>query len=112
MKASEQARSWAGLFGHYAPVVILAAVFGWLVGATNLISDDHMIVSIIAPTLAGMSVLGVVTLAALLSFVGGPGPSLWVGTRADRRRLPQHSAVAPDEPSHIHIPRRPKGEGA
>ena len=90
MKATEQAQSWARLFAHYAPVVILAAVFGWLVGASNLISDDHMVVSIVAPTAAGMSVLGVVTLAGLLSFVGGPAPSLMAGTGADRSRLPQH----------------------
>ena len=112
MKALEQAQSWAGLFAHYAPVVILAAVFGWLVGASSLISDDHMVVSIVAPTVAGMSALGVVTLAVLLSFVSGPAPSLRPGTGADRRRFRQRSAVAPDEPSHIHIPRCPKGEGA
>ena len=110
MKASEQAQSWAGLFGHYAPVVILAAVFGWLVGATNLISDDHMVVSIIAPTLAGMSVLGVVTLAILLSFVSGPALSLRTGRGVEPHKFPPRSAVAPDEPSHIHIPRRSKGE--
>jgi len=106
MKASEQTQSWIGLFAHYIPVVILAGVFGWLVGASNLISDNHMVVAIIAPTVAGMSVLGVVTLAALVGFVGGPG------TGADCRWLPERSAVAPDEPSHIHIPRRSKGEGA
>ena len=112
MKASEQTRSWAGRFAHFAPVVILAGVFGWLVGASSLISDDHMLVSIVAPTVAGMSVLGVVTLAVLLSFVNSPAPSLRIGTGADRRRFPQRSAVAPDEPSHIHIPRRPEGEAA
>ena len=101
--------TWAGLFGHYAPVVVLAVVFGWLVGASSLISDDHMVVSIVAPTVAGMSVLGVVTLAALLSFVGGPAPSLRIGKGAGGRRFPRRSAVAPDEPGHIHIPRRSKG---
>ena len=112
MKATEQAQSWARLFAHYAPVVILAGVFGWLVGASNLISDDHMVVSIVAPTLAGMSVLGVVTLAILVSFVSGPSlfPRVW--RRADSRWSLEGFAVAPDEPSHIHIPRRPKGEGA
>ena len=108
----ERAQSWAGLFAHYAPAVILAAVFGWLVGASRLISDDHVVVSIVAPTIAGMSVLGVVTLAVLLSFVSSPAPSLRTGTGADRRRFRQRSAVAPDEPSHIHIPRRPKGGAA
>ena len=108
MKALEKAQSWAGPAAHYAPMVILAAVFGWLVGASSLISDDHMVVSIVAPTLAGMSVLGVVTLAVLLSFVGSP--VLRSGTGADRRRAEE--ATIPDEPSHIHIPRRPKGEGA
>jgi hypothetical protein len=108
MKALEQAQSWAGLFAHYAPVVILAAVFGWLVGASSLISDDHMVMSIVAPTVAGMSVLGVVTLAVLLSFVGSP--VLRTGTGADRRWAEEEPI--PDEPSHIHIPRRPKGEGA
>ena len=112
MKATEQAQSWARLFAHYAPVVILAGVFGWLVGVSNLISDDHMVVSIVAPTAAGMSVLGVVTLAVLLSFVGGPAPSLRAGTGADGHWSSGPSAVAPDEPSHIHIPRRSKGEGA
>jgi len=91
MKALEQAQSWAGLFAHYAPVVILAAVFGWLVGASSLISDDHMVVSIVAPTVAGMSALGVVTLAVLLSFVSSPVPSLRIGTGADRRRFPHRS---------------------
>ena len=112
MKASEQTLSWIGLFGRYAPVVILAAVFGWLVGVSNLISDDHMVVSVIAPTVAGMSVLGVVTLAILVSFVSGsaPLPRNWRG--ADGRWSSGPSAVAPDEPSHIHIPRRPKGEAA
>ena len=110
-KALEQTQPWVSLFAHYAPVVILAAVFGWLVGASGLISDDHMVVSVIAPTVAGMSVLGVVTLAVLLSFVSSPVPSLRIGTGADRRRFPQRSAVAPDEPSHIHIPHRSKGEG-
>jgi len=109
MKALERAQSWAGLFAHYAPAVILAGVFGWLVGASGLISDDHMVVSIVAPTVAGMSVLGVVTLAVLLSFVSGPAPSLRPGTGADRRWAQEGSI--PDEPSHIHIPRRPKGEG-
>jgi len=104
MKALEQTLSWIGLFAHYAPVVILAGVFGWLVGASNLISDDHMLVSVIAPTVAGMSVLGVVTLAVLLSFVGSP--VLRTGTGADRR---WGEDSIPDEPSHIHIPRRSKG---
>ena len=85
MKALEQTLSWIGLFAHYAPVVILAGVFGWLVGASNLISDDHMLVSVIAPTVAGMSVLGVVTLAALLSFVSSPASFRRAETRADRR---------------------------
>ena len=108
MNASQQTLSWIGLFGRYAPVVIVAAVFGWLVGVSSLISDDHMVVSIVAPTAAGMSVLGVVTLAILVSFVNSaPFPRV-----ADRRWSPEGSAVAPDEPSHIHIPRRPKGEGA
>jgi hypothetical protein len=108
MKALERAQSWAGLFAHYVPAVILAAVFGWVVGASSLISDDHMVVSIVAPTVAGMSVLGVVALAALLSFVGSP--VLRTGTGADRRWAAEDPM--PDEPSHIHIPRRPKGEGA
>lgn len=108
MKATERAQSWAGLFAHYAPAVILAAVFGWLVGASSLISDDHMVVSIVAPTVAGMSALGVVTLAVLLSFVGSP--VLRAGTGADRRWA--EKGPVPAEPSHIHIPRRPKGEGA
>ncbi|HJX61666.1 MAG TPA: hypothetical protein VJ578_03765 [Dehalococcoidia bacterium] len=108
MKALERAQSWAGLFAHYASAVILAAVFGWLVGASSLISDDHMVVSIVAPTVAGMSVLGVATLAVLLSFVGGP--VLRTGTGADRRWTEEDRM--PDEPSHIHVPRRPKGEGA
>ena len=112
MKASEQTLSWIGLFGRYAPVVVVAAVFGWLIGVSNLISDDHMVVSIVAPTVAGMSVLGVVTLAILVSFVSGPSlfPRVW--RRADSRWSLEEFAVAPDEPSHIHIPRRPKGEGA
>ena len=105
MKALEQTLSWIGLFAHYAPVVILAGVFGWLVGASSLISDDHMLVSVIAPTVAGMSVLGVVTLAVLLSFVGSP--VLRTGTGADRRWA--QGGPLPDEPSHIHIPRRSKG---
>ena len=109
MKALNQTLTWVGFFGHYAPVVILAGVFGWLVGASSLISDDHMVVSVVAPTLAGMSVLGVVTLAVLLSFVSGPAPSLRIGMGG---WSPERSAVAPDEPSHIHIPRRPKGGGA
>ncbi len=108
MKALEKAQSWAGLVARYTPVVILAAVFGWLVGASGLISDDHMVVSVVAPTLAGMSVLGVVTLAVLLSFVGGP--VLRTGTGADRRWAEEDPT--PEEPSHIHVPRRPKGEGA
>jgi len=112
MKAKEQTLSWIGLVAHYAPVVILAGVFGWLVGASNLISDDHMVVSIIAPTVAGMSVLGVVTLAVLLSFVSSPASSRWIGTGAERRRFRERPAVVADEPSHIHIPRRSKGEGA
>ena len=112
MKASEQTHSWIGLFAHYIPVVILAGVFGWLVGASNLISDNHMVVSVIAPTVAGMSVLGVVALAALVGFVSGPAPSFRIRIGADRRWFPERSAVAPDEPSHIHIPRRSKGEGA
>ena len=107
MKASEQTQSWIGLFGHYVPVVIMAVVFGWLVGASNLISGDHMVVSVIAPTVAGMSVLGVVTLAVLLSFVGSP--VLRTGTGADRR---WGEDSIPDEPSHIHVPRPSKGEGA
>ena len=111
MKAFAQTRSWAGLFAHYAPVVILAGVFGWLVGASSLISDDHMVVAVVAPTVAGMSVLGVVTLVVLLSFVSGPALSLRSGRGAERGRYAQRSAVAP-EPSHIHIPRRSKGEGA
>jgi hypothetical protein len=90
----------------------LAGVFGWLVGASSLISDDHMLVSIVAPTVAGMSVLGVVTLAILLSFVSGPALSLRTGRGVERHKFPQRSAVAPDEPSHIHISRRPKGEAA
>ena len=112
MKAPEQTQSWIGQFAHHVPVVALAGVFGWLVGASGLISDDHMVVSIVAPTVAGMSVLGVVTLAVLLSFVSGPARSLRTGIGADRRWFPERSAVAPDEPSHIHIPRRPKGEAA
>ena len=112
MKASEQTRSGVGRFAHFAPAVILAGVFGWLVGASSLISDDHMVVSVVAPTLAGMSVLGVVTLAVLLSFVSGPGPSLRIGAGAGRRWFQERSAVAPDEPSHIHIPRPSKGGGA
>ena len=108
MKASEQTLSWIALFGRYAPVVVLAAVFGWLVGVSNLISHDHMVVSIVAPTVAGMSVLGVVTLAILVSFVNSPA-AFSGGT--DSRWSSQGSAVAPDEPSHIHIRRRPKGEG-
>jgi hypothetical protein len=107
MKASEKTLSWIGLFAHYVPVVVLTGVFGWLVGVSSLISDDHILVSIIAPTVAGMSVLGVVTLAALVGFVSGPAPSLRIG-----RWSPERFAVAPDEPSHIHVPRRPKGEGA
>ena len=110
MKASEQTLSWIGLIGRYGPVVIVAAVFGWLVGVTNLISNDHMVVSIIAPTVAGMSVLGVVTLAILVSFVNSPAPFPRVGRGADRRWSSEASAVEPDEPSHIHIPRRSKGE--
>jgi len=109
MKASEQTLSWMGLLGRYAPAVTLAAVFGWLVGVTNLISHDHMLVSIIAPTVAGMSVLGVVTLAILVSFVSSPAP---FHEEADSRWSSEESAVAPDEPSHIHIPRRPRGERA
>ena len=109
MKTLNQTLSWVGFFGHYAPVVILAGVFGWLVGVRSLISDDHTLVSIVAPTVAGMSVLGVVTLAVLLSFVSGPAPSLRIGMGG---WSPEQSAVAPDEPSHIHIPRRSKGEGA
>ena len=112
LTASDRTQSWIGLFAHYVPVVILAAVFGWLVGASSLISDDHMVVSIIAPTLAGMSVLGVVTLAGLSSFVSSTAPSFRIGIGADRRWLQEGSAVAPDEPNHIHIPRRSKGEGA
>jgi hypothetical protein len=112
MKAFEQTKSWAGMFAHLAPVVLLTAVFGWLVGVSKLISDDHMVVSVVAPAIAGMSVLGVVTMVVLLSFVGGPGFSLWTGRSAERPRFPQRSAVAPDEPSHIHIPRRRKGEAA
>ena len=108
MKTLNQTLSWIGLFGHYAPVVVLAGVFGWLVGASSLISDDHMVVSVVAPTVAGMSVLGVVTLAVLLSFVSGP-PALRIGLG---RWSPERSAGAPDEPSHIHIPRRPKGGGS
>lgn len=108
MKAAEQTQSWVSLFAHYVPVVILAVVFGWLVGASNLISDDHMVVSIVAPTVAGMSVLGVVTLAVFMSFVSSPVPSLRIGIRADRRWL-QESSI-PDEPSHIHIARRSNGE--
>jgi hypothetical protein len=106
MKTLNQTLSWVGFFGHYAPVVILAVVFGWLVGASSLISDDHMVVSVVAPTVAGMSVLGVVTLAVLLSFVSGPAPSLRIES------APERSSVASDEPSHIHVPRRSKGEGA
>ena len=108
----QHTQSWASLLAHYAPVVILAGIFGWLVGASNLISDDHMVVSIVAPTVAGMSVLGAVTLAVLLSFVRGPTPSLRTGMGAERRWSQERSAVAPDEPSHIHIPRRSKGERA
>jgi hypothetical protein len=67
-----------------------------------------MVVSVVAPTVAGMSVLGVVTLAVLLSFVSGP-PALRIGMGG---WSPERSAVAPDEPSHIHIPRRSKGGGA
>jgi hypothetical protein len=106
MKVLERAQSWAALAAHYAPVVVLAAAFGWLVGTSSLISDDHMVVAVVAPAVAGMSVLGVVTLAALLAFVGGPAPFRTIET-AGRTRF----AVSPDEPSHIHIPRRPKGEG-
>jgi hypothetical protein len=112
MKAFDQTQSWAGMLAHYAPVVILAAVFGWLVGASRLISDDHMVVSVVAPAVAGMSVLGVLALAVLLSFVSSPTPALRIGRGADRRTFPQRSAVAPDEPSHIHIPRQSKGEAA
>ena len=112
MKAREQAQSWARLSAHYAPVVILAAVFGWLVGVSNLISDDHMVVSIVAPTAAGISVLGVVTLAILLSFVSSPAPFPRVWRVAESHSTPEPSAVVPDEPSHIHIPRRSKGEDA
>ena len=111
MKASKQTLSWA-FFGRHAPLVIVAAVFGWLVGVTNLISDNHMVVSIIAPTLAGMSVLGVVTLAILVSFVSSPDLSSRVWRGADTQRYSEPSAVALDEPSHIHIPRRSKGENA
>jgi hypothetical protein len=106
----QHTQSWASLLAHYAPVVILAGIFGWLVGASNLISDDHMVVSIVAPTVAGMSVLGAVTLAVLLSFVSGPTPSLRTGMGADRR-WSQESPM-PDEPSHVHVPRRSKGERA
>lgn len=106
MRALEKAQSWAALAGHYTPVVVLAAVFGWLVGVSSLISEDHMVVSVVAPAVAGTSVVGVVALAALLAFVGGPAP-LRV-TKADPDAS-QRSAVAPDEPSHIHIPRRAKG---
>ncbi len=110
MKASVQTQSWIGLFGRYVPVVILAVVFGWLVGVSNLISEDHMLVSIVAPAVAGISVLGTVTLVVLLGFVSSPAPSLRVGVEADHRRRLERFAVAPDEPSHIHIPRRSKGD--
>ena len=112
MKASEQRYPWIGLFGRYVPVVILAVAFGWVLGASNLISDNHMLVSIVAPTVAGMSVLGVVTLAVLFGFLSGTASSLRTGAGAGSRWLLERSAVAPDEPSHIHIPRRRKGEGA
>jgi hypothetical protein len=108
MKVLEKAQSWAALAAHYAPVVILAAAFGWLVGASSLISDDHMVVAVVAPTVAGMSVLGVVTLAGLLAFVGGPAPLRLTKAGPDAS---ERFAVSPDEPSHIHVPRRPKGEG-
>jgi hypothetical protein len=106
LKATQQTQSWVSLLAHYVPVVILAGVFGWLVGASNLISDDHMVVSIVAPTVAGMSVLGVVTLAG---FVSGPA-SLRIGMGADGRWPREQSAAARDEPSHIHIARRSNGE--
>jgi len=109
MKATEQVQSWVNLIAHYVPVAILATVFGWLVGVSNLISDDHMVVSIVAPTVAGMSVLGVVTLAGLLSFVGNPA-SLRTGVAAGGPRLQERSAAAPDEPSHIRISRQSRGE--
>jgi hypothetical protein len=109
MKVLENAQNWAWLAAHYAPVVVLAAVFGWLVGTSSLISNDHMVVSIVAPAVAGTSLLGVVTLAALLSFVGGPAP--FRVTKTDRSLLRRFD-VSPDEPSHIHVPRRPKGGDA
>lgn len=111
MKASERTLSRLDLAARYIPAVALAAVFGWLVGASNLISENHMLVSIIAPTVAGMSVLGVVALSAVLGFVGAPAALVQADERTDRWSS-EPSGAAPDEPSHIHIPRRPKGEGS
>ena len=112
-KALPQIRSKILPVARFVLVLVAASILGWIVGVTNLIADDHQVLSIIAPAMAGASLVGVVAVAASGSYSGG----LWPSSKAWRAivlrpRLRRSAAVPADEPSHIHIPRPVKGERA
>ena len=96
---------------QYVAVAVLAALFGWIIGATGLITGDHWLLSLIAGLLAPASVLGFVALAAVWSFPSGPALFPRVGSGAGHER-PQAGSAPSDEPSHIHVRRPSRGERA
>lgn len=100
--------------GQYLPLAVLAGLFGWMVGAGGLVSSEHLIVSLVAAIVGPLSILAMAGLAAAARGRSHePTPSLRAGSGAAQTFPAGGSASAfPDEPSHIHIPRPSKAEGA
>jgi hypothetical protein len=78
------------------PGVLLGDALVGVIAASSLATQNHQLVSLIAITVAAAAALGTIAVAGVRGFAS----------------VLTLSFVDPKEPSHIHIARRSKGEGA
>jgi len=78
------------------PGVLLGDALVAIVVASSLATQDHQVVSFVAIAVVTAAALGTIALAGVRSLA----------------TVLALSPADPREPTHIHIPRRPRGEGA